>query len=610
MPIQMQNTVSHVPRSREEGAARRAGAPPERPLHPSYRPRLLDLLPYIALLYAAFRVFVISFDDSFITFRYAANVLAGHGPVFNAGERVEGFSSPLHLAACVALMKAAPSVGMLFKAKLFSLICAIVALHQMRPLALRFGLSVPEARIAQLLLVSNINFAILSVNGLETTMYMALILWAAVRFIDEWRAGRGWSSAIILFVAMLARPDAILVFAFLAALRLGSNCRRRGDFLAALRWAFAFAAPTALLLAARIAYYGDILPNTYYAKNAPALQALGPGLDYLLMCAHTIDVHGIAHMAFLKIIVFVIMVAIVFWVLAAIGLVAAGRSRASLVGAVVIAAAIVFVLRAGGDWMLGWRFMAAALPFLAIYQMLGIRCVAARLASGGARPDRPVRARAVRAFPYAAAFAAMGAGTMSHAMPWSAVRFSTADADLVGNGHPYGLMWLGLAQHYRRDLPRGAYVATSEMGYGPYCNPDKRFLDVHGLTNRQIARVPAFYKGTAGVGGTSIGNPGKYWHSTLLTRTLVRERPDEITSFYPIQNGDSAFSRRYAMTELPYPMPPTWASHMQHHPTERRKIFSYSPGGLLGRAAASHYPFDGAATVTRDARAFADNRSK
>jgi arabinofuranosyltransferase len=45
-------------------------------------------------------------DDAFIFFRYAANWADGHGPVFNLGERVEGYSSVLWtmiLAAGAAL---------------------------------------------------------------------------------------------------------------------------------------------------------------------------------------------------------------------------------------------------------------------------------------------------------------------------------------------------------------------------------------------------------------------------------------------------------------------------------------------------------------------------
>ena len=67
------------------------------------RNTILFSLPYVLLLFTAFSVFAESADDPFITFRYAANALAGHGPVFNVGERVEGFTSTLHLLVCMAL---------------------------------------------------------------------------------------------------------------------------------------------------------------------------------------------------------------------------------------------------------------------------------------------------------------------------------------------------------------------------------------------------------------------------------------------------------------------------------------------------------------------------
>src|SRR5687768_7432065 len=34
-------------------------------------------------------------DDAYITARYADNLAHGHGPVFNVGERVQGFTHPL-----------------------------------------------------------------------------------------------------------------------------------------------------------------------------------------------------------------------------------------------------------------------------------------------------------------------------------------------------------------------------------------------------------------------------------------------------------------------------------------------------------------------------------
>ena len=41
------------------------------------------------------RVFV--HDDVYVTLRYVRNFLAGHGLVWNVGERVEGYTSLLHV---------------------------------------------------------------------------------------------------------------------------------------------------------------------------------------------------------------------------------------------------------------------------------------------------------------------------------------------------------------------------------------------------------------------------------------------------------------------------------------------------------------------------------
>ena len=41
-------------------------------------------------------------DDAFITFRYARNVAAGLGAVFNPGEAVEGYTSFLWMLICSA----------------------------------------------------------------------------------------------------------------------------------------------------------------------------------------------------------------------------------------------------------------------------------------------------------------------------------------------------------------------------------------------------------------------------------------------------------------------------------------------------------------------------
>src|SRR5699024_1406742 len=81
--------------------------------------------------------------------------------------------------------------------------------------------------------------------------------------------------AAMCLLAALTRPEGLATAVFLAVAVI-----RRGSSRAAVRpVAIGFVAPLAALFAARMAYYGDLLPNTFYAKsggwNVAHLQGLG-----------------------------------------------------------------------------------------------------------------------------------------------------------------------------------------------------------------------------------------------------------------------------------------------------------------------------------------------
>ena len=63
-------------------------------------------------------------DDCYISFRYARNLVEGHGLVYNPGERVEGFSNPLWvlLLACGHLLTAVDTPTL---ARLLGLSCRL-----------------------------------------------------------------------------------------------------------------------------------------------------------------------------------------------------------------------------------------------------------------------------------------------------------------------------------------------------------------------------------------------------------------------------------------------------------------------------------------------------
>src|SRR5581483_6476600 len=77
----------------------------------------------LLLLCFSFQVFAFTHNGPFITFRYADNLRHGLGPVFNAGDRVEGYSCPLYLALTTLLLFLPGDV--LFRAKALGVLFAV-----------------------------------------------------------------------------------------------------------------------------------------------------------------------------------------------------------------------------------------------------------------------------------------------------------------------------------------------------------------------------------------------------------------------------------------------------------------------------------------------------
>ena len=213
-------------------------------------------------------------DDAFISFRYSVNLAHGQGLVFNPGmERVEGYSNFLWVLMLAALdvVGLAPEHTALPLSFLFTIaLWAVVAWFGWRQR--REGEPSWLAAVPALMLAVTRSVAVWSTSGLETRLFEALVVSGALRLVVEVetleRDGKPrllspWAFAL----ATLTRPDGLLIslaaFA-VAALHLGRVARQ-----ALPRW-LAGLVPFAVLVGGHLlfrrAYYGDWLPNTYYAK--------------------------------------------------------------------------------------------------------------------------------------------------------------------------------------------------------------------------------------------------------------------------------------------------------------------------------------------------------
>lgn len=218
-------------------------------------------------------------DDAYISFRYAENLVHGHGLVYNVGERVEGYSNFLWTLWCALGIALGASPGA------WSIAWGVAAYVATLGLLARFSWS--RRAIARIPVTGEIpsepgprivlpvaawlgavhrDWAIYATGGLETSLFTLLVVAGYGLLVDAPERGRrSMAAGAVLALAAMTRPDGVL-FAAVGGIYLLLASRRRW-------WdAAAYVLPLVLLLgpyaAWKLGYYGDLLPNTYYAKSA------------------------------------------------------------------------------------------------------------------------------------------------------------------------------------------------------------------------------------------------------------------------------------------------------------------------------------------------------
>jgi len=231
-----------------------------------------------------FLVMVIPFyghivDDAYITFRYAKNFVDGHGLVFNPGEKVEGYTnfSWVILSALSLLVSVSPEL----LTRIIGLLCCLGTI------AVVVHFSPADKRFPQLLwmpslfLAANPPFAVWATGGMETPLFAFLVTLGVLLAAEGVQKERlPLSSALLLGLAALTRPEGVLVAAIISGsgfiINLKSSSFRRNW----VRWNIVFAAIFLPYFMWRLSYYGFLFPNSFYAKVDPGGSQLDRGFFY------------------------------------------------------------------------------------------------------------------------------------------------------------------------------------------------------------------------------------------------------------------------------------------------------------------------------------------
>lgn len=426
------------------------------------------LLPLVLLVSCMWRVRAYTVDDAYISFRYAKNLAGGLGLVFNAGERIEGYTNFLFTCLLALAIKLGLDPDVTAKiagglAACGTLACTFAIASRLSPLR-----RVPV--VATWLLAGSMPTVGWAVFGLETSVFVALILLGTWLLLRERERPEAFPwSGVALAAAGLTRPEAPM-FAGLLLLFLSGHVPEKGSKTSpfekrSLLRAALFVAPVAAHVIFRRAYYGTWLPNTFQAKTGNLDQQIEGGLRYL---TQYIDHTGPA----------------LLFAFGGAGLAIARRRRDLGAIASIAFAVPAYVLLVGGDWMPYFRFLAPFEPFAFLLVDVAVR----EGLENAPRLRKPMGALASAALGVFALYTA-----------WSRGRaFSEGTRAIEDERRFWTSAAGGVAGWFAEHGERGT-IAVADMGYIAYAT-DYPILDLLGLVDPVISKLPGGYTNKTGRG--------------------------------------------------------------------------------------------------------------
>lgn len=485
-------------------------------------------LPALLLATNMWRVRSFTIDDAYISYRYAANLARGLGLVYNAGERIEGYTNFLWtvLLAVGIRLGLDPDIF----AKVLGALSAFGALGFTYVLAARLKPFDLMPCVATWLLASSIVTSGYAVFGLETSFFVFLLLagtWLFFRESDAAAAAlkrdgdgddsdknkskksppedrRAWLrafpfSGLVFALAGLTRPEAPMFIGILM-LFLGRRMVSRQNLLRGVL----FATPIAAHLLWRHSYYGAWLPNTLTAKTGNLEAQIGAGADYMQRYL----THGGA-----------IIYLGIFGV--ALGYVA---KRIDILAIAVTAAAVyAYVVIVGGDWMPFFRFASTFEPFAFLLVDLAARDMVDRR-------SRPVSLALVA---FAIAMTAHRGGSLQ-----------SAQRTIITKEERFWKMAAGGTAKWLLENGKPGTLALGDIGYVGYAT-DYPILDLLGLVDPVISKLPGGYTRKIGPGFTDRLFEVKPDYVLIISSNINCEQPSVPGS--QVIFRDKRFKREYTL---------------------------------------------------------------
>ncbi|WP_410562426.1 hypothetical protein [Amycolatopsis sp. cmx-4-61] len=444
-------------------------------------------------------------EDALVTFRYAQNIADGNGPVFNPGERVEGYTNFLWLVL-VALPRAAFGADIrataVFLGVLAALGCVLLSCFLANRIAAAAAPAGAEPRpaigvAAAVLTAGAGGLATYGASGSEVPLFVLLVL--AVGY--SLAARRPVVAGVLVAFAVMTSPEGLVV-AVLAGLWLaGAAAGEKHSWWAPVGYALGALVFLIPRLAWRATFYQHFVPAPLAAKlGGPFGEHLAAGWPYLSGFA-------LAHQGFLLLGLVAAVALVLRRTKAPVGAAAFREAPGATVRALRVAeppargeapVATAFETRAllwllfamaaglaaaavliGGDPGPSWRLLAPLPPLLAVAAAGTYGVLTAGVAEKPSPRPKPWPA-GTRLVPVTACGVAGVAILVSV--------FSPEMLDRVRDWHAHGTELAEIGGWLGDYLPPGSVVSTAAPGALAAQGSQLLIIDVFGRTDDHIAR--------------------------------------------------------------------------------------------------------------------------
>lgn len=471
------------------------------------------------------------FDDEMISMRYARNMVEGHGLVMNPGERVEGFTNPLwvfYMMLVHLLPISATKISLVIQVTGALILAGVFVL--VRLLAREIAPNRPAVASAAVVLTAAyfplVNWSLL---GCEVSLAALIAVGVSLLGIRSMRKDHliPWLYFLTGASTLVRMDMAVIHLAILSGLALADKPRRNQH----LAWGLGF---LALFLGAqtiaRVLYYGDILPNTYYLKMTgyPVLLRITRGLFVFWTFIWDFNI------------VLFILPAVVFF---------AAPDRVRGICACVFGAQCLYSIYVGGD---AWEFYGGAnryiAPVMPLFFVLiadsfeHIKELAVGILAGVRNRESPLTAPLKRHL-----VALLVVFTLVH------INLTWRLSNLVWYPHLVGPHMqnetsyiLHMTETVEDLTTPNARVAVTWAGMLPYFS-GRYIVDVLGKTDNHIARLPM--RTATGVQRFSNFYPGhlKYDYSY----SFGEQKPDIIVQLWRNTEEAESYLKNYIKVVVP-----------------------------------------------------------